>query len=79
MEFMIEKIPTWALCYFVNDDATGLTNEEIEMADKWWTENKVQYVTPAPEKEGECYPYFDHFPAFGLATEVLDCSVATLK
>ena len=79
MEFMIEKIPTWALCYFVNDDATGLTDEEIEMADKWWTENNVQYVTPAPEKEGECYPYFDHFPAFGLATEVLDCSVATLK
>ena len=35
MEFIIEKIPTWALCYFVNDYATGLTDEEIEMADKW--------------------------------------------
>ena len=79
MEFMIEKIPTWALCYFVNDDANGLTDEEIEMADKWWMKNKVQYLTPAPEKDGESYPYFDHFPAFGLATEVMDCMVATLK
>ena len=42
-------------------------------------ENKVQYLTPAPEKDGESYPYFDQFPAYGLATEVLDCSVATLK
>ena len=79
MEFMIGKIPTWSLCYLDNGDKDNLTNEEIEMIDKWRTENKVQYVTPAPEKEGECYPYFDHFPAFGLATEVLDCSVATLK
>ena len=25
----IEKIPTWALCYIINGDPTGLSDEDI--------------------------------------------------
>lgn len=34
MEKNIEKVPTWALCYLVYGDSTGLTDEEICMIDK---------------------------------------------
>lgn len=45
------------------------------MIDKWYADNKVQSITTAPEKEGNTHPYFSHFPAFGLASEVVDCIV----
>ena len=78
MNFTIECIPTWALCYLINSDPTGLTDEEIEMIDKWHTANNVMNVCTASEQEGECYPYFSHCPAFGLATEVIACHVMIL-
>ena len=33
MDTLIEAIPTWALCYLFNSDATGLTDEEIALID----------------------------------------------
>ena len=51
MEFMAEPIPTWALCYLINGDNTGLTESDITMIDKWYADNKVQTVTTAPEDE----------------------------
>ena len=33
MNRSIEAIPTWALCYIINGDASGLTDEEISMVD----------------------------------------------
>jgi len=77
MEFMTEPIPTWALCYLINGDHIGLTDDEIAMIDKWYADNKVQTVTTVSEDEGECHPYFSHLPAFGLASEVVDCIVMT--
>lgn len=32
-------------------------------------------ITTATEQEGECFPYFSHYPAFGLPAEVVDCHV----
>lgn len=78
MEFFVEPIPVWALCYLINGDSTGLTPEDTDTADKWWTENKVQNVSPVSEDNGETSPYFSHFPAFGLATDVMDCHVMTI-
>ena len=75
MDTPIEAIPTWALCYLFNSDATGLTDEEIALIDQWYTENKVMGITTATEQEGECFPYFSHYPAFGLPAEVVDCHV----
>lgn len=72
-----ERIPTWALCYLINSDPTGLTDEEIEMVDKWYEQNMVEVVCTASGHEGECNPYFTHYPAFGLPAEVIDCNVLT--
>ncbi len=77
MEFMTEPIPTWALCYLINGDSTGLTAEDIAMIDKWYSDNKVQTITTSSEDEGSPHPYFSHFPAFGIASEVVDCIVMT--
>lgn len=41
-----EKIPTWSLCYLVNGDATGLTDEEIALVDKWYQDNRVEIILP---------------------------------
>ncbi|MDE6009059.1 MAG: hypothetical protein K2G90_07615 [Muribaculaceae bacterium] len=78
MEFMTEPIPTWALCYLINGDSTGLTDDDLAIVDTWYVENKVHDVTTASEDEGYCYPYFSNFPAFGEASEVVDCIVMTL-
>ena len=41
MDTLIEAIPTWALCYLFNSDATGLTDEEIALIDQWYTRSWV--------------------------------------
>lgn len=70
-----EKIPTWSLCYLVNGDASGLTDEEIRMIDTWLNDWEVQIVSPVADGEGNAQPYFSHRPLFGLPTEVEDCDI----
>lgn len=36
----IEKIPTWALCYIINGDPTGLSDEDIKMIDGFMQNGK---------------------------------------
>lgn len=36
----IEKIPTWALCYIINGDPTGLSDEDIKMVDGFMQNGK---------------------------------------
>lgn len=78
MVFTTEKIPTWALCYLINGDASGLTDEDIAIADKWCEVNNVTAVCAPDTQEGECSPYFTHCPAFGLSSDVVDCQVMIL-
>ena len=40
----IEKIPTWSLGYLINGDSTGLTDEEIALADQW-SKDRGEYAT----------------------------------
>ena len=76
MDKIIEKIPTWAICYLVNGDASGLTDEDIAMVDKYCERNRVSVVCPINDSvEEEMQPYFTPFPAFGLASDVIDCIV----
>lgn len=74
-----EKIPTWSLCYLINDDATGLTEDEINMIDQWTSDWQVQIVSPFTDEEGNAHPYFSHYPLFGLPTEVEDCDILYLN
>lgn len=75
MEKTTEKIPTWSLGYLVNGDPTGLTDEDIQIADRWYKELGVQIVSPCTDDECDMQPYFSHYPAFGLPTEVVDCDI----
>lgn len=75
MKKTTEKIPSWSLCYFINGDASGLTDEEIRDADRWYKKLRVQIISPVVDEEGNIQPYFSHYPAFGLPAEVVDCDI----
>lgn len=48
----IEKIPTWSLGYLINGDSTGLTDEEIALADQWSKDTKAEVISPHTDIEG---------------------------
>lgn len=69
MEKTTEKIPTWSLCYLVNGDASGLTEEELQTIDRWYKDMGVQVISPVMDDECNLQPYFSHYPTFGLPTD----------
>lgn len=69
VEKCVEKIPSWAICAIINDDRTGLSDEEIRMIEDWFAETGYDSVCPPKDDE----PYFTYYPAFGLACDVYDC------
>ena len=71
----IAKIPTWALCYIINGDPTGLENKDIKLIDNYLYDNNVEIVSPLTNKIGDLDPYFSHYPEWGLAAEVVDCTI----
>ncbi len=76
METVVEKVPTWALCYIINGDATGLTEDDIAQIQDFFDSYRkggmeIQIVSPHEGNEG----YFTHVPAFGLPSEVVDCDI----
>ena len=77
MEKIVEKIPAYLLPYLVNDDASGLTDDEIKLADDYCHRNSVSLVCPINDSiEEEMQPYFTRYPAIGNeACEVIDCIV----
>lgn len=76
MEKIIERVPTYALGYLVNGDATSLTSEEVKEIDELCRKNKIELVCPiADTVEGGAQPYFSSSPMFGKPTEVEDCIV----
>ena len=46
METGVEKVPTYALGYLVNGDATGLTEQEVNEIDSLLREQSVELVCP---------------------------------
>lgn len=63
-----ERIPTWAISAIINDDRSGLEDEEIKLIEDWFTSTGYDYVcTPNGES------YFSPYPAFGKASDVYDC------
>lgn len=78
MEFTIEKIPVWAVCYLLYGDCSGMTEVDKAIADEWWAKHNVVTVSPTTDEEGSSHPYFTHYPAFGLPSDVIDCQVMIL-
>ena len=67
------EIPTWAMCYLVNGDKDGLTDEDIQTVDDWWNRNNVILVDPIGTGDAS----FTWHPEFGLACDVEECFVHT--
>ena len=65
-----ESIPVWALCALINNDYSGLEDEDITLIDKWLETSGYTYVC-CPDDDEEIY--FSGFPAFGFASDVIDC------
>lgn len=71
-------IPTWALSYLVNGDASGIDDKEQKQADNYMD----QFYREAKEKHGHVIfscgdgeGSFTHYPEFGLACDCIDCTV----
>lgn len=73
-----ENIPTWSLPYIVNDDPSGLTDEEIQLVDEFISQWQVQVVSPI-EIDGKPQPEFSYYPLFDKATDVEPCIVIYSK
>lgn len=68
------RIPSWALCYLVNNDPEGLTDDEITRVNDWCATNHI--VEVAPPTYPNCDAYFTAYPEFGdWPCEVYDCDV----
>ena len=72
IEKVVEKIPSWALCYLINGDTDNLTDEDMDTITEFLERNSVVNVC-CPNEDEEAY--FTHYPAFGLPCEVYDCEV----
>ena len=59
MNRSIEAIPTWSLCYIINGDASGLTDEEIRMVDEAMRKNNIEIVSPRYNEDMCTEPYFN--------------------
>ena len=80
MEKNIEKIPTYALPYLVNGDASNLTEDEIKQIDEICREQGIELVVPIGDSvEGGTEPYFSSPPLIGKPTEVEDCIIIHRK
>ena len=75
----IEKIPTWALCYIINGDSEGISDEEAAEINQWLTDLKIDIVSPITDSEGNWSPYFKAYPIFGKGAEVVDCNILMRK
>lgn len=72
------RVPTWALNYLVNGDS-GLSPEDKKLVDDW-----VEKTRDGGRIDVCCHRawyeiYFSWAPAFGLASNVVDCDVVITK
>ena len=70
-----ENFPTWALCYLLYADDTGLTEEDKRNFNDWCNKEKVN-VTNLFDASEETY--FSPFPQFGLACICCDLTMVEI-
>jgi hypothetical protein len=67
-------IPSYALCYLLYGDTSGMENEDIATVDRWQEKN---IPASAHLSVGEDYG-FSTRPAFGLPCDCTECEVVTI-
>ena len=65
-----DDFPSWALCYLINGDDSGLTDDEIAMVDSWVDNSGCNVFSISYFSEND--KHFSWSPEFGLAC---DCVV----
>lgn len=70
-ETLWEMIPTWALGYLINGDATGLSDEDLKTVTYWEHETGYRVICPRGSEE----PHFTAVPAFGKPCDCYLCEV----
>jgi hypothetical protein len=68
------KLPSWAMSYIINNDASGLEDYEIRQVDEYLDRFYQMGSVVVGYNENE-EPFFCSRPAFGLACDVLDCDI----
>jgi hypothetical protein len=85
VESTVEKIPEYSLSYLINSDSSGITQDDIEIIDKWLKsyQDLADHVNGFIEIElvnsEIAESYFSWYPAFGLACTCYDCNVMIVK
>ena len=76
------EVPEYSLCYIINDDASGLNDEEVKNIDTFMqeyydraSELKGHVIFSTTEEEGS----FNPFPEFGLACNTVTCKILICK
>lgn len=67
------KLPTYALCAVFNGDFEGLEEEDEKNLRDFF--ERYHGCTFDVTEENLESPYFERFPEFGLACEVVDCDI----
>jgi hypothetical protein len=79
-EYTELRVPDYALSYLVNGDSSGIEESDVKAIDGWMQ----QFYDEAKEKGGHVIfgttnsddeGYFTHNPEFGLACNVVDCTI----
>lgn len=65
-------LPTWAAAYIFNGDASGLSDNEIELVDTFEAQYDVSTIT---YELVEADPSFTYYPEFGLPCDCIECEV----
>jgi hypothetical protein len=76
-------IPSWALSYLVNNDATGLDDEDQAQVDSFMADFEAEatslnaHVMFADDADGG--EFFTHHPEFGLACNCVEAKILILQ
>ncbi len=75
---VVEGVPQWAVCYFVNADMSGLDEEDLKLVTEYEKNllgQGLRLITPIEGTEDAFNPY----PAFGLACDTVDFYAEVIK
>ena len=83
IDYIEDNFPTYALCYVVNGDASGIDTEDQEACDAWSARLEAQLRRDYPDavditllfEDGDG-DEFTPCPAFGLACGTVKCAYA---
>ena len=72
------QVPAWSLCYLVNGDSLGISDEEQAEVDAWYSQFTQEaqelggYVIFAVTDESESFTWN---PEFGGACDCVECEI----